>query len=180
MVALPLVFSHPDIPTVINVKAKSHNITTKHLFTFVLKFNIMSNKFFLIFIGIVFLSFASCKRNRNQIPYVNVDIYVYPSQPAYINLNIVGGWLYLSGGYKGIIVYRSTQDEFIAYDRACTYDPTEECSLVEVTKDNVTAVDSCCMSQFLITDGNVFSGVATQPLQRYRADYDGVTLHIYN
>nr|MBK9650529.1 hypothetical protein [Bacteroidota bacterium] len=100
--------------------------------------------------------------------------------PSYISLNIVGGWIYASSGYKGFIIYRQKPGCINAYERACPYDPTDDCSIVEVLKDNITAVDSCCGSQYLITDGNVIKGPATQTLQQYQTTFDGTILHVFN
>ena len=123
---------------------------------------------------------SSCRKSRNQIPNTPIDLYIDTKLPSYISLNIVGGWIYASSGYKGLIIYRRSQDAFNAYERACPYDPTDDCSLVEVLKDNITAVDSCCGSQYLITDGNVIKGPATQTLQQYQTTFDGTILHVFN
>ncbi|HRC33059.1 MAG TPA: hypothetical protein PK736_06410 [Bacteroidia bacterium] len=123
---------------------------------------------------------SGCRKSRNQIPNTPIDLYIDTKLPSYISLNIVGGWIYASSGYKGLIIYRRSQDAFNAYERACPYDPTDDCSLVEVLKDNITAVDSCCGSQYLITDGNVIKGPATQTLQQYQTTFDGTILHVFN
>jgi nitrite reductase/ring-hydroxylating ferredoxin subunit len=123
---------------------------------------------------------CGCRKSRNQIPNTPIDLYIDTKLPSYISLNIVGGWIYASSGYKGLIIYRRSQDAFNAYERACPYDPTDDCSLVEVLKDNVTAVDSCCGSQYLITDGNVIKGPATQTLLQYQTTFDGTILHVFN
>ena len=106
--------------------------------------------------GVILLTLclnSGCKKkNETNVPYEKVDIYIYPSQPLYNNLNNIGGWVYVSGGYKGIIVYRKDQTTFNAYERACTFDPEESCSIIKVSADNLTCVDSCCGSKFLIVE----------------------------
>lgn len=123
---------------------------------------------------------SGCRKSRNQIPNTPIDLYIDTKLPSYISLNNVGGWIYAPSGYKGLIIYRRSQDAFNAYERACPYDPTDDCSLVEVLKDYITAVDSCCGSQYLITDGNVIKGPATQTLQQYQTTFDGTILHVFN
>lgn len=132
------------------------------------------------------LLLSSCKKNNQVIPSVPVDIYIYLTQPIYSSLNSPNGWVYLTGGAKGIIVYNSGSG-YKAYDRSCTYDPTTSCSSVFVTTDNITLKDSCCSgdacckSKFIITDGGPISGLATIALVQYRTEViNGNELHIYN
>ena len=138
---------------------------------------------FIAFLGLFLtISSFSCKKEKNeyQIPQVPVDVYVYPSLPQYSSLNAVGGWAYVSAGYKGIIVYRNGPETFSAFDRACTFDPNKPCEIVDVEPNGLTAVDSCCGSKFQITDGTVVQGPAFRPLKPYYTFWDGNTLRIYN
>ena len=125
---------------------------------------------------------AGCKKEKNEyaIPSVPVDVYVYPSLPQYSSLNAVGGWVYVSGGYKGIIVYRNGPETFSAFDRACTFDPNKPCEIVDVEANGLTAHDDCCGSRFQITDGTVVEGPAFRPLKPYSTFWDGNSLRIYN
>ena len=137
----------------------------------------------LLFVFVSFLFFISCSKNGNNnsnIPYVPVNIDIYPANPQYINLNVDGGWVYLTGGSRGIIVYRLAQGEYYAYDRHCTYQPLDACGKVKMDTDNITLVDTCCGSKFIVVDGSVINGPAGLPLQRYQTYYDGTTLHITN
>lgn len=136
---------------------------------------------------ILFTSFSflvlllSCKKTNNSvIPYVAVNIDIYPANPQYINLFPIGGWVYLTGGSRGIIVYHFDQDQYYAYDRHCTYQPQNSCGRVKIESDNITATDSCCGSKFIIVDGSVLQGPAGVPLQQYQTYFDGTTLHITN
>jgi hypothetical protein len=134
--------------------------------------------FCVVIIGIVFIS---CNRERNNIiPNVLVDIEININNPEYINLMAVGGSMYLGGGSRGIVVYRYSQDTFVAFDRHCPYNPTEE---GQVTFDSSSAIilkDNSCGSQFLLTDGSLYSGPATNSLKRYQTFFDGTILRIYN
>jgi nitrite reductase/ring-hydroxylating ferredoxin subunit len=123
----------------------------------------------------------SCKKRKNTaIPYIPVNIYIYPSDPNFNKINTPGGWVYLNGGSRGIIVYRRSNEEFVAYDRHCTYDTENPCGQVEVTSSQISAIDSCCMSEFVLTDGSVIKSPATVPLQAYQVSYNGNELHIFN
>lgn len=105
---------------------------------------------------------------------------MYASSPSFVALNAVGGWLYVAGGAKGILIYRKSNSEFMAYDRNCTYQPSDACAQVEVDSSNLIARDSCCGSEFLITDGTVLKSPAALPLKQYQTTFDGNTLHIFN
>jgi nitrite reductase/ring-hydroxylating ferredoxin subunit len=127
------------------------------------------------------LVFAGCKKDdANDVAQYPVDFYLYLNEPSNFALNAVGGYLYLGGGTKGIIIYRKTQTEFNAIERNCTYDPGENCSLVEV-QSGITAIDSCCGSKFSIYDGSIITGPAAQPLYFYYTSYDPASnsLHVY-
>ena len=117
---------------------------------------------------------------HDTIPNVAVDLYLDINSTLYVQLATVGGWLYLTGGYKGILVYRVSADEFVAYDRACPYDPFEDKARLQMDLGNLTVVDTFCTSKFVIIDGSVLEGPATVPLKRYFTTFDGNILHIYN
>lgn len=125
----------------------------------------------------------SCRKERDNssiLPDVNVDVYIYMNNPSYINLTFVGGWAYVPGGIRGILVYRKSNTEFIAFERNCTYQPNDACATVIVDKSNIMAVDTCCHSEFLLNDGSVLKAPASLPLKVYRNNYDGNVLHIFN
>ena len=126
------------------------------------------------------LLIVNCGKEQDIVPNVNVDIYISLSDPNFIDLNPVGGWVYITGGSRGIIVYKKSTTEFMAYDRHCTYLPSNSCARVEVDKSQIMAVDSCCGSKFLLTDGSVIGPPATIPLKSFSTTFDGNTVHIYN
>lgn len=135
-----------------------------------------------VFFIISFL-IVSCKKNSQQdnTPYVPVDIYINLTLPQYQSLNAPGGWAYAQGGLKGIIVYRRGMDEFIAYDRNCTFNETNSCGSATVDSSNVLINCDCDGSVYNIFDGSVNQGPATLPLKVYNATYDGSnTVRVYN
>jgi nitrite reductase/ring-hydroxylating ferredoxin subunit len=132
-----------------------------------------------IFTGIMFF-FTDCKKEDKVVPDVPIDIYIYTTDPSFVNLNAVGGWVYITGGSRGIVIYRRTNTEFSTIERHCTYQPENSCARVEVDSSNIILVDHCCGSKFLITDGALQNGPATRPLKLYNNTFDGTVLHIYN
>jgi nitrite reductase/ring-hydroxylating ferredoxin subunit len=126
---------------------------------------------------------VSCRKDkRDQIPYAYVNIFIEPNGTMYQNLNNVGGWEYLTANEpsRGIIVYRASTEQFMAYERTCPYDPSEETARIEVETSGITAVDSTCMSRFILLDGTPFSGPSTLSMKQYQTYYDGNLLHIFN
>ena len=132
----------------------------------------------------IFLVFAviSCKKSKNHpVPSIPFDITVYINLPSYSNLQAVGGWAYVSGGSKGIVVYRKSQDEFVAFDR---HSPAENGSCEEplvCDPDNFLQLnDSCSGAKFSLLDGSIISG-SEFGLRQYQTWWDGSTsLRIYN
>lgn len=127
-----------------------------------------------------FLTIGCKKNDGGAVPETLVDINLYINNPSYINLSAAGGWVYVAGGVRGIIVYRLSSTEFRAYDRNCTYEPSDPCSVVSMDNTDIQAVDTCCNSKFLIVDGSITQGPAILPLKMYNTTYDGSIVHIYN
>lgn len=122
----------------------------------------------------------SCDDNNNQIPFVTVDAYVNITLPSNQALQAVGGWVYFNGGSKGLIIYRKSIDEFVAYERHATYMPENNC-YVEVNPDYVTCKDICSESTYLLFDGTVSQGPAVVPLKQYQTSFDGaIYVHVFN
>lgn len=128
------------------------------------------------------LNLFSCKKDKNEgIPNTYVDIYLYTNDPEFNNLTAIGGWVYLTGGSRGLVVTRTTMSDFAAFERHCPYNPGDPCGKVEVdTSTAITLTDPCCGSNFLLNDGSVVNGPSTSPLRRYQTNFDGSVLHIYN
>ena len=79
---------------------------------------------------LILLSSSKCdKGKQNPIPYIPFDITIDIQLPSYNQLQGVGGWNYVVGGSRGIIVYRRGIDEFVAFDRHSPVDPDGTCFL---------------------------------------------------
>lgn len=125
-------------------------------------------------------SAAGCRKDKNDvIPLVPVDIRITTTDPLFINLTVPGGFEYVTGGSNGILIYRRSSDEFMAFDRHCTYNVDDYCQ-VAVDSTWTSISDTCCDSRYLILDGSVTNGPATRGLQQYQTAFDGTLLRVYN
>jgi nitrite reductase/ring-hydroxylating ferredoxin subunit len=136
--------------------------------------------FYIMLSGFLAVIFSACTKSEDVIENVLVDIYLDTSLPSNNNLTVIGGWIYVNGGSKGIVVFRRSNDEYVAFDRNCTYQPANKCA-VKVESSNLIVTDACCGSRFQLTDGIVIKGPATRGLKQYNAiaDKNGV-VHVYN
>lgn len=139
-----------------------------------LKYKIYQSTLIILFL---LLSIGCGEENRPDIPYTYVDRILYPNSLDYIS---VGGYKYITGGYRGIVIYRLLSDQFLIFERCCPYDPNVSTAHISVDPSGLTCTDSTCMSKFVITDGSPISGPSPYSLMQYRYSFDGETLHIYN
>tara|TARA_B110001452_G_scaffold258073_1_gene252895 strand:- start:884 stop:1321 length:438 start_codon:yes stop_codon:yes gene_type:complete len=140
------------------------------------------NKFKNIVLLFFIFILNSCEKNQNIVPYVYVNQYINISLPTYSNLNSIGGWVYISGGSKGIIIYRQSYDQFSTYDRQCTYNSDQGCGKVTLDSTNTHLECDCDASQYQLFDGLVIQGPANYSLKNYQSSFNVSSnqLHIYN
>jgi nitrite reductase/ring-hydroxylating ferredoxin subunit len=136
----------------------------------------------LYFLLFVILISAGCKKEEPppEIPNTYVNFTIDPNGTQYINLNVVNGWETVTGGYKGILIFRKSTNEFVAFERACPHDPQVSGAQVRVETSGVTCVCPSCASKYILTDGTPFEGPSRYPLKQYTTYYDGVLLHVTN
>lgn len=142
----------------------------------------MKSKLVLLAVGaLLSLLIVACENtNRTGVPYAPVNFQVVVSNPEFAPLQAVGGHVSISGGSKGIIIYRFSPDEFRAYDRHCTFLPEEGCR-VTIDNTDILAVDGeCCSSRFILVDGTPTEGPAAIGLLQYNTSFDGNRLWITN
>ena len=133
--------------------------------------------FFILLLSV----FSSCGKEHQGVPNVYCNLTIYINDPQNIMLTTVNGWKYFEGGNRGVVVYRKSQTEFVAYDRTCPYKPDEASSIVDVdTSNNILLKDASCTSQFLLSDGTPISGPAVVPLKLFRTTFDGTVLRVTN
>jgi hypothetical protein len=132
-----------------------------------------------LFLLILLLGLGCRDNNTSRVPDVPVNIAINILQPDFFNLSVPSGWIYITGGSRGIIVYRKSEEEFIALERHSPFQPEDNCA-VKVDDDNVLISDPCSDSKWLITDGTIVQGPTAQPLRTYRTSYSNPILYITN
>ena len=140
-----------------------------------------------ILILIILILPYSCKKKtvtqnaaQNPVTSIPVALNVYPNNPLYFKVQVVGGWMYIEGGINGIIIYRKSEQEFVAIERTSSHLPNDVKARVYVMPDNFTLRDSISDSQWRMFDGTVTKAPATWPLRLYGTTYDGNLLRIVN
>lgn len=111
-----------------------------------------------------------------------VDVTIDIQLPSYSNLQGVGGWTYLNGGSKGIIIYRRGIDDFVAFDRHSPADPDGTCQFPLFPEDQnfLQLKDTCNNAVFSLYDGSPVSN-CVYGLRQYATQFNGNNLlRIYN
>jgi hypothetical protein len=160
----------------------------------------MKSKFLLKLVSIFILLSGNISCNKDNInpniPQVNIYYTIDPNSTLFLELNTVGGWIYLDEmpgiqvpyPSRGIIVYREDVDIFKAYERQPPNNPFEccepensiNCSKLVVGPNYPFVKDTCNDNMYQLLDGSLFSGVGQYSLIQYRTFYNGVTLTISN
>jgi len=140
----------------------------------------MIKRIFILFI-LVLSVLSGCKKNDETIPNVSVNFTIDVTSIQYTNLQVVGGWVYVTGGVNGIIIRHNDTDQFLAYDRTCPYHASQNNRVQIISSNPLLVIDSVCGSKFSLFDGLPLSGSSAKaPLKSYNADFDGRYLHVYN
>lgn len=140
----------------------------------------------ILFLSVFCLS-SSCRKKSNQkikehpVPNVLVNYTTYPSDPLNFRIQSIGGWMYVDNvGINGIIIYRKSQEEFVAIERTSSYYPDNAGARVKVLNDNFTLRDTVSDSRWRIFDATVTQGPAEWALRTYGTTYNGNALIIKN
>ena len=155
--------------------------------------------FVLALLPLFFFGCNQAPENPNA-PQAYINFTIYPNNLQYQDLNWVGGYMYLTSEAestsRGIIVYRMSQTEFLAYDRippnypnACT---DSQGNTTRLVVESPFVVDHCNNAYYNILTGEIiidethdmvpsFVGDdVIYPLIQYHTSYDGSQLTIYN
>ena len=156
--------------------------------------------FFLL--ALVPMAWQGCEhfpQNPNR-PHAYINFTIYPNTIEHQALNVVSGWEYLTSDpnsdSRGIIVYRMSESEFLAYDRippnfpdACTQSDGTTTRLIV---DFPFVVDHCNNAYYNILNGQIIvaepdmipnfptEGEVVFPLIQYSTMYDGNKLTVTN
>jgi hypothetical protein len=136
--------------------------------------------------------FNSCKDKSNINPDpindVPVNITINLSLPTYFHLQNINSYVFENGGVKGIVIVHHTDDKFYAFDRACSFQPSNSCAKIEIDssfyqfrcgKTASTGFIKCCDSRFSF-DGIVSQGPAQYGLKQYLITKNGGFLTVSN
>jgi nitrite reductase/ring-hydroxylating ferredoxin subunit len=140
-----------------------------------------TNPLWLLFAAVSLLFFSACgdEEPQGSIPYVPVFLEINLDDLRYQNLH-TGGWVYLQGGIKGIVVIKESESRYLAFERTCPYQPQDECAQVAMHSTGIYLHDDvCCGSRFDLR-GQVLNGPATQGLRPYATSKNGNYLVISN
>jgi hypothetical protein len=131
----------------------------------------------------VWILASSCKKQAlHPVPTVAFNTNININLPSYSGLQNIGGFAYVPNiGSKGVVVYRKTLDEFMAFDRHSPADGGQDCDPLVIDPDNsLILVDLCSGAKFNIIDGSIIEG-SEFALRGYRTVFDGLyTLNISN
>jgi len=103
-------------------------------------------------------------------------------------LKNLGGFEYLDGGYRGVLLIHNFDDLYYAIERTCSFESDKECAHIFADSMNFqlmcgqyvdTGFVECCASKFTF-DGNVLEPPAQLPLKLYRVTPNGGLLTISN
>ncbi|MBF4514758.1 hypothetical protein IRZ71_00290 [Flavobacterium sp. ANB] len=123
----------------------------------------------------------SCSDNNrsNSNPYIpnySVNAYLNTSLPAYNSLTYISNPVFVSNyGAKGLIVMKTGEGTYTAFDAACPNQALTSCTAMTI--DGINAVCSCDKVSY-----NLFTGQGGQeyPMKQYRVEYSGGVVHVYN
>ena len=135
-----------------------------------------------IFAILMVIFVISCnKKPDNQIDInIDIDFTIYPNTLEYQELNVVGGYMYLTAPLPsyGIIVYKYSIEEFMAYDRRPLID-NESCPDNRLNVDFPLIVDECNGQNYSILNGFNQNGDGSH-VYWYQTEFDGTALRIHN
>jgi hypothetical protein len=119
---------------------------------------------------LLFMAITENTYAQASFPPVTINL----NFPQYQRLKLDGGYEYISDvGIQGIILYRESENKYIAYERTCSVNDD-----APVTVDGSGLFMKGCNSTFSFSDGYPTSGTVRQPLLKYRTSLNGQSLTI--
>lgn len=122
------------------------------------------------------IAFNSCSKGDNpegssNVPNVSVNVSININTAQYNSLTKVGGQAYVSGGNRGLILYRENSSTITAFDRTCPYDLPDPNGIVQA-QTNGTAICIDCGSTYNLTNGSFTTGPTTIGLKQYNVSFN--------
>ena len=126
------------------------------------------------------LSLSSCIDRDDYIQDVYVNIEIPVNQPEYSDLDAIGNSIFITGGVRGIIIYHSNVNDYRAFDRNCSFEPSTQCAYIDSINSTIASCN-CCSSKFLMDqNGITANGPALLPLKEYYTSFSVGILKIKN
>lgn len=156
---------------------------------------------------LIFFSMAvglqGCRDIHENPNYPNaiINITINLNQVDYYDLRVVSGYAYLTSDplstSRGIIVYRLSQEEFLAFDRLPPNEPNActdaQGNTTRLVVESPYVVDHCNNAYYNILNGDIiineefgmipsfaYDNKPIYPLIQYHTSFNGYELHIYN
>ncbi|MES2458288.1 MAG: hypothetical protein V4594_22210 [Bacteroidota bacterium] len=131
-------------------------------------------------VWMLILLLTACGKDSMTIPNVAVNFSAPLTDPRLLRLSSPGGAVLIKDyGVAGLIIYHTTDDRYVAYDRCSTVNPEEKCAVV-LDDPSFTATDKCTGAKFLLEDGSPAKAPAKVGLKKYNTYIAGNTLHVTN
>jgi nitrite reductase/ring-hydroxylating ferredoxin subunit len=150
------------------------------------------NKFWVTLLAFGWLSITlpQCKKNTDTTDFFNpvqFKTQLNLSLPQYIHLTFPQGYVYIPEGNKGTVVYHLPQGGYIAYDRTCSYNPSDACATLTIDSNYIglrcghynKGFQQCCASVFDLNSGIAIQKPASKPLKQYYTSFDEVNQILY-
>jgi hypothetical protein len=144
--------------------------------------------FVLAGVSVALFGLAACGSSTTTtqtVPSVSFSTQINITNQQYQALRYDNGVVVLpasgiaGGGVKGLFVVRKNASTYYAFDRNCSYQPYDACSLVSLDRTRLFFRDTCCGSEFSL-DGQVMRGPANRMLRSYATNLSGSLLSISN
>jgi hypothetical protein len=118
-----------------------------------------------LLVSLFLISLFSCKKDDgDRIPEVYVR---YDISKIEFDQNDVNGVLLVNGhGVAGLILYKTSNNTYKAYDRCSSVDPAKKCAVVP--DESFTVTDPCSGAKFFLMDGSPAKAPAVRSLKEYR------------
>ena len=134
------------------------------------------------FLLITLIIITSCGTNDDDnnpiLPNTPVNVTLNLNLPLYQDLQFDSTSAFIPNqGIKGIIVYRFTENNILAWDAACPHLAPSECTAMSLV--GVQIICPCDDSKFSFLDGSPQSGTP-YPMKQYRAIKNGNSITITN
>lgn len=129
---------------------------------------------------VVCISLLSCGKATSPVPSVPVNYSGEIFSPPLNKLSNGGPPVFIGGyGVAGLVIYKTYQGNYVAYDRCSSYQPEKKCA-VTLDDSGVVLVDPCSGSKFSLEDGTPVKAPATKALRTYQVITSQYTLQVVN